>query len=108
MGRPRKPRQMKWHVYLARRGITAGALIAALGIKTHVKLEEWCESNNIEAPTGYETRAFFRTKKVLKKPETPVDDIIVLPPIQPVTPIEDNISLKKTKKSTKASNPVKD
>lgn len=72
MSRNRKPKLMKWDVFVARRGIDIATWLTHNSISNVVELEAWCLANNIEMPSK---SIFVKTVRVAP-PKPKVDEMV--------------------------------
>lgn len=54
---------MKWHVFVGRRRMDVGVWLGVTGIRSHQQLEEWCEANNVEAPSKDAMKGAFGIRR---------------------------------------------
>ncbi len=71
MGRPRKPRPMKWHVFVGRRRLDVEEWLKATKLRSYDALCTWCKDENILPPSKEEMKGRFGAKRVPKVPESP-------------------------------------
>ena len=89
MSRPRKPKPMKWHVYVARRRVSEEALLTVNKLRSYDALVDWCNRENIEAPTHEEIKGKFVVKRAPKPEPAPEPEPVPVVVTVPALPIDE-------------------
>jgi len=66
-----------------------GVWLGVTGIKSHQQLEEWCQANNVEAPTKDTLKGVFGVKR---KPKPPADPRPKAPKKAPKKKADDQVA----------------